>query len=275
MATNEADAFKNCGCSLPSIEDAHIDFLSLRQHIPGHACGDWRRRCFSPIGVCLALTILVVTLVLGLKGAGQTEPVTHTGDATVGHIGSVNSEQNRAIGGKSQQEGKEGGFVGFSLRSPAFNDSDPIPEKYTGSHGISPPLIWSNMPLGTKSFALLFEELSSPTSHWVVYDIPPLLSGLDEDVPPALDGSAEVFLQGVNSKPNVHTNCKGATIRGMGYLAPNPSSVIGKPLYQFDLFAIAGTIDLNPHNATSHAVKLAMKGMILGKAVLRGTFENQ
>ena len=68
-----------------------------------------------------------------------------------------------------------------SLTSPAFNNSQTIPKKYTcdGSDS-SPPLTISGLPDGTKELVLFMDDLDgTPTAtnttdwnHWVVYKIP-------------------------------------------------------------------------------------------------------
>jgi len=50
---------------------------------------------------------------------------------------------------------------------------------------ISPALSWSNVPAGTKSFALLVHDPDAPTGsgwwHWVAYNIPPSVTSLPAD----------------------------------------------------------------------------------------------
>lgn len=73
----------------------------------------------------------------------------------------------------------------FTLSSPAFHDNAMLPLKYaggiscgSGSRGgnISPPLVWSNPPAGTKSFAVLMIDPDGRRGigsvHWVAYGIP-------------------------------------------------------------------------------------------------------
>src|SRR6185436_14817999 len=47
----------------------------------------------------------------------------------------------------------------FTLTSTAFEANALIPERYA-CHGeeLSPPLVWSNPPAGTQSFALIMED---------------------------------------------------------------------------------------------------------------------
>ncbi|MBB3148387.1 hypothetical protein FHS21_004834 [Phyllobacterium trifolii] len=52
----------------------------------------------------------------------------------------------------------------LTLVSPAFADGDAIPPKYTRIHeNLFPPLKWSGVPDGTRSFALVVEDADAPT----------------------------------------------------------------------------------------------------------------
>jgi Raf kinase inhibitor-like YbhB/YbcL family protein len=82
----------------------------------------------------------------------------------------------------------------FTLTSPAIQDNGTLATKNACSDkqrspncvgdNISPPLSWSNVPEGTKSFALLLfdPEGRAPTgvSHMVVYGIPADVKGFAE-----------------------------------------------------------------------------------------------
>ncbi|HWM29842.1 MAG TPA: YbhB/YbcL family Raf kinase inhibitor-like protein [Woeseiaceae bacterium] len=79
----------------------------------------------------------------------------------------------------------------LKLTSSAFEHHKRIPTKHTGEgEDVSPPLSWSNVPDGTRSFAVICHDpdapLVSPGSygfvHWVLYGIPGSASGLPEGV---------------------------------------------------------------------------------------------
>jgi Raf kinase inhibitor-like YbhB/YbcL family protein len=76
----------------------------------------------------------------------------------------------------------------MELTSKAFDAGQEIPARYTcDGEDISPPLKWRNVPREVESLALVLDDPDSPSgrwSHWVVYDIPPEVRELDEDVPP-------------------------------------------------------------------------------------------
>lgn len=83
----------------------------------------------------------------------------------------------------------------FTLKSTTFADGKIMPKKVANStaninnpncvgDNISPQLSWSNVPDGTKSFALLMfdPEGRAPggVSHWVAYGIPASVTGFAE-----------------------------------------------------------------------------------------------
>ena len=85
--------------------------------------------------------------------------------------------------------------MGFALSemelvSSSFQQRENIPRNYTGEgDDISPPLSWSNVPDGTRSFALICHDPDAPLItpgaygfvHWVLYNIPASVTQLVED----------------------------------------------------------------------------------------------
>ena len=70
----------------------------------------------------------------------------------------------------------------FTITSPDLRDGGPLSQKNEinrfGCNGsnIAPVLNWTNVPAGTKSFAMLMSDYDAPLAggfhHWVVYNIP-------------------------------------------------------------------------------------------------------
>lgn len=146
------------------------------------------------------------------------------------------------------------------LESPAIEDGYPIPKRYTkDGYDTSPPLSWYRAPKNTESFALLLEDLDAPGGafcHWIVYNIPPSCTHLDEDVlrrPGLNDGSR----QGVNDF--------GST----GYRGPCPPKSSHR--YFFKLYALDTMLNL-PDEARREDLLDAMNGHILDETVLTGTY---
>ncbi|NIP84815.1 MAG: YbhB/YbcL family Raf kinase inhibitor-like protein [Planctomycetales bacterium] len=155
----------------------------------------------------------------------------------------------------------------ITITSPAFEDGQPIPQKYTGDgQDRSPPLSWSHLPAGTKQLALICDDPDAPRAepwvHWVIYQLPAKLDSLPEGVPQRerLEEPAGA-LQGANSWPS------GQTI---GYRGPAPPA--GKPhRYYFKLYALDTQLDLKPGLGKEDLLR-AMEGHILGEGQLMGTY---
>ncbi len=154
----------------------------------------------------------------------------------------------------------KGGKV-MKIKSPAFEQGEMIPKIYTcDGADVSPPLEWSSVPEGTKSFALISDDPDAPMGtwiHWVVYDLPASLTKLPENVPPE-STLADGGKQGMTS------------FRRIGYGGPCPPS--GTHRYYFTLYALDTTVDLDP-GATKKQLLEAMKGHILSEAQLMGKYK--
>jgi Raf kinase inhibitor-like YbhB/YbcL family protein len=151
----------------------------------------------------------------------------------------------------------------LKLTSTAFKDAQSIPKKYTcEGDNVSPPLSWTGVPSGTKSLVLIVDDPDAPDPkaprttwvHWVIIDLPPDTRGLSEAVT-TLPGSARAGLN----------DWKRADYGG-------PCPPIGEHRYFHKLYAL-DTVLNDLGQPTKAAVEVAMKGHILAKAALIGTFE--
>jgi Raf kinase inhibitor-like YbhB/YbcL family protein len=74
----------------------------------------------------------------------------------------------------------------FKITSPATTESGPLPVLYTcDGKNISPKISWSGKPAKTRSFALIVSDPDAPSGtfyHWVLYNLPPTLTALDEGI---------------------------------------------------------------------------------------------
>ena len=151
--------------------------------------------------------------------------------------------------------------MSLSISSSAFNEGDRIPDKYTcEGEDISPQLIWSDTPEGTKSFTLICDDPDAPMGtwdHWLIYNIPADSEGLSEAVPTdelQTDGSK----QGLNSWEKT------------SYGGPCPPP--GDPhRYFFKLYALDTMLTLTS-DVNKNSLENAMQEHLLAEAQLMGTF---
>lgn len=152
--------------------------------------------------------------------------------------------------------------MALEFKSPSFDRDGLIPSVFTcEGKDVSPALVWSNAPAGTKSFAIICDDPDAPMGtwvHWVIYNIPLQANGLPQGMAkdPALkDGSRQ-----------------GMTNFGRtGYGGPCPPP--GKPhRYYFKLYALDSMLDIEAQ-ATKEALLEAMKGHILAEARIMGTYK--
>lgn len=147
------------------------------------------------------------------------------------------------------------------LTSHAFIEGAMIPQRFTcDGENISPPLFWTGVPSGTRSLVLICDDPDAPAGtwdHWVVYNIPPAVTGLQEAVPgkTVLDNGA---VQGSNSWGRI------------GYGGPCPPG--GTHRYFFKLFALDTLLDLKSGATTSQLLE-AMQGHILAQGQLMGRYQ--
>jgi Raf kinase inhibitor-like YbhB/YbcL family protein len=150
----------------------------------------------------------------------------------------------------------------LTVTSSAFTAGSAIPVRYSckSPKVESPPLAWRGVPGDAKTLALIVKDPDAPNGtfiHWVVYNLPAILTGLEANVPPA-EKLANRGLQGANSLGQI------------GYKGPCPPP--GSPHhYHFELTALDTTLDLKP-GATAAQVEEAAKGHVRASGDLVGTF---
>ena len=151
----------------------------------------------------------------------------------------------------------------LTIRSPVFHEGGSIPARYTcDGEDVSPPLEWSGVPKGTNTSALTCDDPDAPSGlwvHWVVFDLPPSVTGLPEGVPP----TPEISGGGRQGKND---------FRKIGYGGPCPPS--GTHRYVFTLYALDSPSGL-PAGATRQDLLAAAKNHVLGQATLTGTYSRR
>ncbi|MGE3842129.1 MAG: YbhB/YbcL family Raf kinase inhibitor-like protein [Vicinamibacterales bacterium] len=126
----------------------------------------------------------------------------------------------------------------FTLTSTTFKDGQLMPRKVANSNpqnpncvgeNISPQLSWSNVPEGTKSFAILMEDPEgrggAGVHHWVAYGIPPTVTS---------------FAEGEVSKPS-DKYVGGKSTQGVGHYS-GPCTPPGPP-HHYTFILIATDLD--------------------------------
>jgi Raf kinase inhibitor-like YbhB/YbcL family protein len=148
----------------------------------------------------------------------------------------------------------------IKVTSSAFGEGEMIPAEYTADgRNISPPLEWSPAPAGTKSIALINDDPDAPMGawvHWILYNIPPDVTSLEENVPPD-----ETLANGAQ---------QGTTDFGrIGYGGPAPPS--GTHRYYFKVYALDMKLD-PPARASKGQLESEMAGHVLAYGQLLGLY---
>jgi len=153
----------------------------------------------------------------------------------------------------------------LQLTSPAFEHQGAMPTRYScEGEGRSPPLAWSNVPQGTRSFVLMAVDPDIPSSrlrlmefvHWVLYDLPAEAREL-----PAQVSLHELAQLGAVMGRNGYGQRQ--------YVAPCPVS--GAHRYVYRLYAL-DVEELQPRQDGKAGVLRAMEGHVLGYGELVGVY---
>jgi Raf kinase inhibitor-like YbhB/YbcL family protein len=153
--------------------------------------------------------------------------------------------------------------TGFALSAPAFANNADIPVEYScDGKSSSPQLAWSAPPAGTKSLALVMHDLDAGRSggftHWVLYNIPGEVSGLDAGASPG-GALPEGTVQGANGSGR------------NSYTGPCPPKGASPHHYNFTLYALDTKLTL-PAGKSKSDVEQAIQGHVLAQATLTGLF---
>lgn len=149
----------------------------------------------------------------------------------------------------------------MQLKSSGFKNGGMIPDKYTGyGQDIVPPLEWTNVPEGTKSFAIICHDPDAPLIlpgtygfvHWVLYNIPGSISGLPE--------GCDDYTKGINGRGN------------NAYNGPKPPPGHGVHHYFWWLMALDKELDLEP-DLTQWRLLERIEPHVIGMNRLVGIYE--
>jgi Raf kinase inhibitor-like YbhB/YbcL family protein len=152
----------------------------------------------------------------------------------------------------------------IALTSTAFADGGRLPVRFTADgEGISPPLVWGDIPAATRSLVLIVEDpdvpATSPLVHAIVWNMPAdtrhIAEGVivaDGDGGPDGDVGRNSFLR-------------------EGWLPPDPPTGHGEHDYVFQLFALSDTPDIGATPGRGDVVA-AMAGRVVAAGMLIGTY---
>lgn len=148
-------------------------------------------------------------------------------------------------------------MAGIELRSSAFTEHTPIPDRYSHANGdMSPPLEWLDVPEGTAELALICEDPDAPTgtfTHWLLANVSPSVTGIDEsEQPPDAVGGNNDF-------------------GGTGYGGPHPPPGDEPHRYFFRLYALREPLNMSP-GFTADQLRQTMDDTTLGSGHLVGTY---
>lgn len=145
----------------------------------------------------------------------------------------------------------------LNITSPSFKTTEHIPSQFTcDGEGILPELIFSGIPEGAQSLALIMDDPDAPRGtfdHLVVWNIPPRTTGIkqSETIPGTLG-----------------TNSSGKT----GYVSPCPPD--REHRYVFTLYAVDSILTL-AKGATKNELMNALDSHIIAEGQLIGLYNRK
>lgn len=157
------------------------------------------------------------------------------------------------------------GQAAIELKSLAFIDHGPIPERYTADgEGVSPPLQWIGVPDGSTSLLLIVEDADAPTPqplvHAIVVDLAAEAGALREG---ALDSNDHDGI-GLHTGRNSYLQAR--------WLPPDPPPGHGVHRYAFQMFALAGAAPFDDTPGRD-AVLDVLREHAVASGLLIGTYE--
>lgn len=143
----------------------------------------------------------------------------------------------------------------MKISSTAFENGEAIPALYSCDGGdINPPLAFSDIPADAKTLALIVDDPDAPSGlfvHWVVWNIPPTVTGIAEGSVP--EGVVEGMTDFGKQK----------------YGGPCPGR--GEHRYFFKIYALDTEL-LLPPTGGKEELEEAMVGHVLQSAELMGQY---
>ena len=155
--------------------------------------------------------------------------------------------------------------AGIRVTSPQIDRDAPIPDRHTAyGEDRSPALKWKPVG-GARSYAVLVEDPDAPVVepfvHWLVWNIPPDMHELPEDIRTRMEPPAPAGIrQGLNDRG------------GIGWFGPRPPAGDAPHHYHFQVLALDAMLDL-PAGATRDELLRTIDGRVIAKGELVATSE--
>lgn len=155
----------------------------------------------------------------------------------------------------------------IDLKSPAFRDGQRLPIRFTADgEGISPPLIWGDVPANTRSLVLIVEDPDAPTPNPLVHAVVIIPSDQYE----LREGTIAADRAGDDRGQDVGRN----SYLFEGWLPPDPPTGHGEHDYVFQLFALDIIPETNPKSGRGDMVA-AISGHVLGTGLLVANYSRE
>lgn len=153
----------------------------------------------------------------------------------------------------------------IDLSSPAFAYGGRLPMRFTADgEGVSPPLVWGDVPAGTASLALIAEDPDAPALH-------PLVHALVWNIPAEERRLAEAAVTRDGAGEEDGRDVGRNSFFSEGWLPPDPPTGHGSHDYIFQLFALSETLDIGANPGRSGFIR-GISGRVLAAGMLVGTY---
>jgi Raf kinase inhibitor-like YbhB/YbcL family protein len=216
----------------------------------------------------------------GASGPNASDASGSSGsDGATNDAGSTAGSDSGSTGDASAGDAGAGDGGAFTLTSPAFENAagcskdtatpcKVFPEENVSymqdaaseTENISPELNWAGVPAGTKSFAVVLQDLTNGMAHWVLWNIPGTATKLDKNV---------AKTSAMPAAPAGSQQCNAGFAAGNGYFGPGSRCNV----YEFVVYALSSPMFMPTPATDAGQVRTQLQALasgILGTASLRG-----
>jgi phosphatidylethanolamine-binding protein (PEBP) family uncharacterized protein len=174
----------------------------------------------------------------------------------------IRAGDRRLVWAQQETQGPET----IALWSDSFSDGAPMPiqcaDKKVGGRALSPHLAWGDLPAGTVEWILIMEDRDVPLPKPIMHVA---VAGSEVERHALLEGELNRIDEGIL--------VTGKLLGGhRGYVGLRPVPSHGPHHYVFQLFALGDFSGMREGFGRRGAVR-AMRGKVIGRARLEGTYE--